>query len=79
MTVSNEPRLRACPQCGDIRSIYHGRVSDRCRRGLGQGHIYRMLTVEEMTASAERNERDGYHGVAIKRALIRDALLRGEM
>jgi len=74
----NEPRLRACPQCGYIRSIHHGQESDRCRRCLGAGHIYRMMTVKELTASIKQHEADGYRVVAIKRALIRDALLAHE-
>jgi hypothetical protein len=51
---------------------------DGCRKCLGAGHRYRLLTVEELTASIEQHERDGFHLVAVKRALIRDALLRTE-
>ena len=76
--MSGEPRLRACPQCGDIRQVHRGRELDFCRGCLAQGHMYRMMTIEEMTASVERHERDGYHLVAIQRALIRDALLAHE-
>ena len=69
-------QLVACPQCGDIRLIRRDLEDDRCQRCKGSGHLYRMMTVQELTASIEREERAGFHGVAIKRALIRDALLR---
>lgn len=68
--------LRACPECGDIRYIKRGKEDGRCGRCRGAGHLYRMMTVKELTESIERHEREGYHVVAIKRALIRDALLR---
>ena len=65
--------LKACPQCGDIRESEHD--GDGCRRCYGAGHLYRLMTVGELTVSAERNRRDGFELGAIKRALIRDALL----
>jgi len=68
--------LKACPQCGDIRESEHG--GDECARCRGTGHLYRLMTVAELTASAERNMHDGFVAVAIKRALIRDALLAME-
>ena len=75
---SVEPKLRACYQCGDIRMVHKGKELDFCRGCLAQGHMYRMMTVEELAKRIERNERDGYHAVAIKTALIRDALLKTE-
>jgi len=79
LTSRREPRLRACPECGNIRNIYRGREDDRCRRCAGSGHLYRMLTVEEITRSIAEHERNGFRKVAIKRALIRDALLKAEV
>ena len=67
--------LVACKQCGDIRQ---GNNREYCRRCKGTGRLYRMMSVADLTASAERNERDGYRRVAIKTALIRDALLSAE-
>ena len=68
--------LKACPQCGDIKESEHD--GDGCGRCRGAGHLYRLMTVEELTVSAEQNRRDGFEFVAIKRALIRDALLLAE-
>jgi len=67
--------LVACPECGDIRQ---GNNRENCRRCWGTGHISRMFSMADLTTSIENHERDGYHGVAIKRSLIRDALMLWE-
>ena len=70
--------LLACPECGNIRAIDRNREEDRCSRCAGAGHLCRMMNVGELTASIETHQRMWYHVVAVKRALIRDALLSAE-
>jgi hypothetical protein len=70
-----EPRLRACKQCAHVAMIHRGRELDFCRRCLAQGHMYRMMTEEELLAVAEREERRGYHSYAEKVRQAYDALV----
>jgi len=70
-------QLKACPECGDIRPS--GFVQDYCGRCAAQGHLYRMLTVEELSRSVEQNLLDGFRQVAVKRASIRDAMRQNEV
>ena len=65
--------LKACGECGNIRESVHDH--DDCERCTRRGHSYRMLKVEVVAGSIVQNERAGFRSYAIKRALIRDALL----
>jgi len=62
----------ACPQCGNIKSQEHQR--ELCKRCLAQGHMYRMMTWDEIRASFQRNWDDGYRLVAHRLELIATAL-----
>lgn len=62
----------ACPQCGDIK--HQEQPRELCRHCLAQGHMYRMMTWDELKASFQRNWENGYHSVAHRLALIATAL-----
>lgn len=58
----------ACPQCGEHRPA--GRTEVYCVPCQNIGHNYRLMGVEELRWTAEREARDGYPEVAERRRKI---------
>ena len=63
----------ACPQCGHTQEILvsHGEYCPIC---LGAGHMYRLMTRNEMIVSADHNKQDGYIAIAAHRRDIAEQL-----
>ena len=60
--MSNTP-TKACHTCGSTdQPTNHG----YCPHCLATGHIYRMMTVDELRARATRNHDLGYHDTGMR-------------
>jgi len=59
----------ACPYCGtiDLKPIRPSMFCAACR---WHGHLYRMLTADELAVSAKRSAGSGYHKVAQRKRQI---------
>ena len=66
-------RKRVCPECGHTEHSDHRMFN--CPRCYSTGHLYRMLTIDELAASIERERAAGFVDYAEKRQAIYDRVI----
>jgi len=65
--------LRACYQCGCPQATVPGQRT-MCPRCKATGHLFRLMTADELRVSAQRQRELGYEHIAQKRERIADSL-----